>query len=98
MQIDDPIAGANAGAIGQHIIVIARSELNAKQALGRTGVFDHPVANPQPIVQCCDHRFQPRELPNVPALKIFDAGFHKAVRAPHLKTSSLRESFVAFLT
>ena len=81
MQIGNPIAGANAGAVGQHIIVVAGSELDAKQALGRIGVFDYPVANPQPMVQCRDHRFQPRELSNVPALKLFDAGFHKAVRA-----------------
>jgi len=81
MQIDDPVAGANAGAIGQHIIVIARGELDTKQALGRIGVLNHPVANPQPIVQCCDHRFQPRELSNVRAPQVFDAGFHKAVRA-----------------
>jgi hypothetical protein len=56
------------------------------------------MALPQAIIQCRDHRFQPRELPNVPAVKVFDAGFHAAARALRLKTACCGESFVDFLT
>jgi hypothetical protein len=76
MKLDDAIAWANAGAIGQHIVFVAGNKLNTKQALGRIGVFHHPMALPQPVVQCGDHRFQPGELSNVPVVKLLDPGFH----------------------
>jgi len=56
------------------------------------------MAQPQAIIQCRNHRFQPRELPGVPALKVFGARFHVAVRARHRKTVRSVESFVEFLT
>jgi hypothetical protein len=98
VEISDAIAMANAGAIRQHIIFVAGNQLDTKQALGRISVFDYTMALPQAIIQCRDHRFQPRELHNVPAVKVFDAGFHAAVRALHLKTACCGESFVDFLT
>src|SRR5262245_59760972 len=98
MEIRHTVAGANTGAVGQHIMLVAGNQLDAKQAFRRIGIFDHPMTKPQSIIQCGDHRFQPRELPNVPAVKVFDAGFHVTVRAPHLKTASRRESFVVFVT
>src|ERR1700758_3003198 len=84
---------ANAGTIRQHIIFAAGNQLDTKQALGRISVFDYPMALPQAIIQCRDYRFQPRELPNVPAVKVFDPGFHAAVRAPNLKNGEVRRKF-----
>src|SRR6516225_3845583 len=51
------------------------------------------MAQPQPVIKRRDHRFQPRELPTIPALKVFAAGFHEAIRAPHQKNRKLWRKF-----